>query len=146
MGASTGIGKALAIHYADQDTILGLAARRVDLLEDVASECRKDNAKTYVFKVDVTDEENCSKAAHEFIGITGGIDIVIANSGMGRNADLISGSNERITKIMSTNNIGVITTIIPFLQPIKNNNTGTLVSISSVHNFIPMPHIAGYSI
>ena len=51
MGASTGIGKALAMHYADQDTILGLAARRVDLLEGVASECRKDNAKTYVFKV-----------------------------------------------------------------------------------------------
>ena len=35
MGASTGIGKALAMHYADQDIILGLAARRVDLLEGV---------------------------------------------------------------------------------------------------------------
>jgi len=47
MGASTGIGKALAKRYANQDTILGLAARRVDLLENVAASCRKNNAQTY---------------------------------------------------------------------------------------------------
>ena len=46
MGASTGIGKALAKRYSNQDTILGLAARRVDLLENVAASCRKNNAKT----------------------------------------------------------------------------------------------------
>ena len=145
MGASTGIGKALATHYADQDTILGLAARRVDLLEDVARECRKDNAKTYVFKVDVNDEENCSIAANEFIGITGGIDIVIANSGMGSNDDLLSGSSERINKILSTNILGVTNTIIPFLPTMKNQNSGTIVGISSVASFIPLPNRGGYS-
>ena len=145
MGASTGIGKALATHYADQDTILGLAARRVDLLEDVARECRNDNAKTYVFKVDVNDEENCSIAANEFIGITGGIDIVIANSGMGSNDDLLSGSSERINKILSTNIIGVTNTIIPFLPTMKNQNSGTIVGISSVASFIPLPNRGGYS-
>lgn len=145
MGASTGIGKALATHYADQDTILGLAARRVDLLEDVARECRNDNAKTYVFKVDVNDEENCSKAANEFIGIAGGIDIVIANSGMGSNDDLLSGSSERINKILSTNILGVTNTIIPFLPTMKNQNSGTIVGISSVASFIPLPNRGGYS-
>ena len=145
MGASTGIGKALATHYADQDTILGLAARRVDLLEDVARECRNDNAKTYVFKVDVNDEENCSIAANEFIGITGGIDIVIANSGMGTNDDLLSGSSERINKILSTNILGVTNTIIPFLPTMKNQNSGTIVGISSVASFIPLPNRGGYS-
>jgi len=145
MGASTGIGKALATHYADQDTILGLAARRVDLLEDVARECRNDNAKTYVFKVDVNDEENCSIAANEFIGITGGIDIVIANSGMGSNDDLLSGSSERINKILSTNILGVTNTIIPFLPTMKNQNSGTIVGISSVASFIPLPNSGGYS-
>ena len=145
MGASTGIGKALATHYADQDTILGLAARRVDLLEDVARECRNDNAKTYVFKVDVNDEENCSIAANEFIGITGGIDIVIANSGMGSNDDLLSGSSKRINKILSTNILGVTNTIIPFLPTMKNQNSGTIVGISSVASFIPLPNRGGYS-
>ena len=145
MGASTGIGKALATHYADQDTILGLAARRVDLLEDVARECRNDNAKTYVFKVDVNDEENCSIAANEFIGITGGIDIVIANSGMGSNDDLLSGSSERINKILSTNILRVTNTIIPFLPTMKNQNSGTIVGISSVASFIPLPNRGGYS-
>ena len=48
MGASTGIGKALALKYANQNVILGLAARRVDLLEGVAGKCRKDNAKTTI--------------------------------------------------------------------------------------------------
>ena len=96
MGASTGIGKALAKRYANQDTILGLAARRVDLLENVAASCRKNNAKTYVFKVDVNDDKNCSNAASEFISISGGIDIVIANSGVGSNDKLLTGSSEII--------------------------------------------------
>ena len=41
MGASTGIGKALAINYASDNTILGLGARRVELLEELKEECEK---------------------------------------------------------------------------------------------------------
>lgn len=145
MGASTGIGKALALKYANQNVILGLAARRVDLLEGVAGKCRKDNAKTYVFKVDVTDEENCSNAANEFISITGGIDIVIANSGVGSNDKLLSGSSEIINKVLSTNILGVTNTIIPFLPTMKDQKSGTIVVISSVASFVPIPIRGGYS-
>ena len=43
MGASTGIGKALAINYAEKDVILGLASRRIDLLEIIKKECESLN-------------------------------------------------------------------------------------------------------
>ena len=145
MGASTGIGKALAKHYANKNVILGLAARRVELLEEVASQCRKSDAKTYVFKVDVTDEENCSKAAQEFISLTGGIDIVIANSGIGRNDDLLSGSSQKIKKVLSTNVLGVTNTVLPFIPAMKNQKIGTIVGISSVASFVPLPGRGGYS-
>ena len=145
MGASTGIGKALAKRYANQDTILGLAARREDLLENVAASCRKNNAKTYVFKVDVNDDKNCSNAASEFISISGGIDIVIANSGVGSNDKLLTGSSEIINKVLSTNILGVTNTIIPFLPTMESQKSGTIVVISSVASFVPIPIRGGYS-
>lgn len=145
MGASTGIGKALAIHYANKNTIIGLAARRIDLLEEVASQCRLNKAKAYVFKVDVTDEENCSIAAHEFISLAGGIDIVIANSGIGSNDDILTGSSQKINKVLSTNVLGVTNTVLPFLPTMKDQKNGSIVGISSVASFIPLPGRGGYS-
>ena len=58
MGASTGIGKALAIHYSNKNIILGLAARRLDLLEKVALECQNNNATVHIFKVDVRKKKD----------------------------------------------------------------------------------------
>ena len=75
MGASTGIGRALAQEYSKQNVILGLAARRLELLEEVAEICRKSNTETHIYKVDVTNENECSNSANDFINITGGIKI-----------------------------------------------------------------------
>ncbi len=48
MGASTGIGKALAIKYAKADTILGLASRRIELLEEIKIICESLSCKTFI--------------------------------------------------------------------------------------------------
>ena len=145
MGASTGIGKALALKYANQDVILGLAARRMDLLQNIAEECRKSSAITHIYKVDVTNEEDCSKSAIDFVNIAGGIDIVIANSGVGRNDDLLSGSSEKINKVLFTNILGVTNTILPFIPTLKYQSKGSIVVVSSVASFIPLPGRGGYS-
>ena len=145
MGASTGIGKALALKYANKNVTLGLAARRVELLENVAEACRQSNAITHIYKVDVTNEKDCSKSANEFVKIAGGIDIVIANSGVGRNDDLLSGSSEKINKVLFTNILGVTNTILPFIPTLKYQSKGSIVVVSSVASFIPLPGRGGYS-
>jgi len=145
MGASTGIGRALAQEYSKQNVILGLAARRLELLEEVAEICRKSNTETHIYKVDVTNENECSNSANDFINITGGIDIVIANSGVGRNDDILSGASDKINTVLSTNILGVTNTILPFIPTLKEQSSGSIVVISSVASFIPLPGRGGYA-
>ena len=145
MGASTGIGKALAINYAEKDVILGLASRRIDLLEIIKKECESLNCKTIIYKTDVRITSECEQSAKDFIKEAGGIDILIANSGVGSSDSIFSGTSEKINRVLETNILGVTNTILPFLPRMKEQKSGTIVVVSSVASFIPIPHKGGYS-
>ena len=145
MGASTGIGKALAINYAEKDVILGLASRRIDLLEIIKKECESLNCKTIIYKTDVRNTSECEQSAKDFIKEAGGIDILIANSGVGSSDGIFSGTSEKINRVLETNILGVTNTILPFLPRMKEQKSGTIVVVSSVASFIPIPHKGGYS-
>ena len=145
MGASTGIGKALAINYADEQVLLGLASRRIDLLEIIKEEIESLNCKTFIYKTDVRNKSECEQSAKKFIEVAGGIDILIANSGIGSSDDIFSGTSEKINRVLETNILGVTNTILPFLPRMKEQKSGTVVVVSSVASFIPIPHKGGYS-
>ena len=145
MGASTGIGKALAINYADKDVVLGLASRKIDLLEIIQKECESLNCKTIIYKNDVRNTSECEQSAKDFIKEAGGIDILIANSGVGSSDGIFSGTSEKINRVLETNILGVTNTILPFLPRMKEQKSGTIVVVSSVASFIPIPHKGGYS-
>ena len=122
MGASTGIGKALAINYASDNTILGLAARRIELLEELKKECELRNCETFIYENDVNISLDCERSAQDFIRKAKGIDIIIANSGVGSSDHLFSGSSEKINNVLHTNILGVTNTILPFLFKCRNKN------------------------
>ena len=82
-GASSGIGKALAFAYAKDNCILGLSARRIDLLEAVSTTCKELGGTVFTYQLDVQDAEKCSSIANNFISAAQGIDAVIANAGIG---------------------------------------------------------------
>src|SRR5215204_5847369 len=84
-GASSGIGEALALEIAKQGAILGLLARRVELLEELAEKCEAAGGAARVFACDVTDAEAVQKAADALRAEFGRIDILIANAGIGGN-------------------------------------------------------------
>ena len=145
MGASTGIGISLAINYADEQVLLGLASRKIDLLEKIKEECESLNCKTFIYKTDVRNKSECEQSAKKFIEVAGGIDILIANSGVGSSDDIFSGTSEKINRVLETNILGVTNTILPFLPRMKEQKSGTVVVVSSVASFIPIPHKGGYS-
>ena len=145
MGASTGIGKALAINYASDNTILGLGARRVELLEELKEECELRNCETFIYENDVNIPLDCERSAQDFIRKAKGIDIIIANSGVGSSDHLFSGSSEKINNVLHTNILGVTNTILPFLFEMQKQKQGKVVVVSSVASFIPIPHKGGYS-
>ena len=145
-GASSGIGEALAIEYAKRGAILGLCARRTEKLDDVANKCREFGAKeVLVYTLDVTDENQSTKIAKQFLDHVKNIDIVIANAGVAYSDKIGSGDPKQINKVISTNVIGVTNSIIPFVPNMKEAKSGKIVIISSIASFRPIAYHGGYS-
>ena len=144
-GASSGIGEALAYEYAKHNYIIGLSARRLDLLKNIASECKNLGGTPFIYELDVKDESKCNFIAQTFINDAEGIDCVIANAGIGGDDGLYTGSSNSINNILKTNILGVTNILMPFIPLMKKQNSGTLVCISSVASYVPLPFHGGYA-
>ena len=144
-GASSGIGEALAIAYSKKKYIIGLTARRIELLEKIAKRCTDLGGKTFIYKLDVNNQIDCKNVAQKFLKEANGIDIVIANAGIGGDDGLFSENSNKINAILNTNILGVTNSIMPFIPILKKQFSGTLVCISSVASFMPLPLHGGYS-
>jgi short-subunit dehydrogenase len=81
-GASSGIGRAMALNLAGQRAKLILAARRAELLEQVAAECRQLGAEAYAVQADISDEAQCKSLVAQAIEKFGRVDLLINNAGL----------------------------------------------------------------
>jgi short-subunit dehydrogenase len=81
-GASSGIGRAMALQLAGQGAKLVLAARRVDLLERVAAECRQLGTEALPVQTDISDEAQCRSLVERTIEKFGRLDLLVNNAGL----------------------------------------------------------------
>src|SRR5438552_387671 len=107
-GTTSGIGRALALHYAQPGVTLGLIGRRQDLLTTMATECTTRGATVIPAALDVQDEAAMRAYAEQFIYEAQGIDLVIANAGVGDRDDLGSGNAAYHTRLLAVNVLGVL--------------------------------------
>src|SRR6476620_9128200 len=84
-GASSGIGRALAVSLAQKGAKLGLIARDPHRLEQTLSECETVGGQAFRFVCDVTDPSAVRASADYLRKAVGRIDILIANAGIGGN-------------------------------------------------------------
>jgi NADP-dependent 3-hydroxy acid dehydrogenase YdfG len=82
-GASSGIGKAMAIEWARLGYRVALSARRQELLEEVALEIRNSGGEALVVPVDIMEEISIENAVQNIINTWGRLDIAVANAGFG---------------------------------------------------------------
>jgi hypothetical protein len=142
-GASSGIGESLARHYAETGSTIGLAARRHDLLSQLA-ESLPGRSATYA--LDVTDTTALQNAAEDFLRRFGVPDIVIANAGIsiGTAGDDLTDSI-KLQRVLNTNVVGMAASLAAFAPAMKKAGRGTLVGISSVAGFRGLPGAGAYS-
>ena len=144
-GASSGIGESLAYYYAQRQATIGIAARRLTKLESVARKCKELGGNPIIYLLDVSDQEKSKTAVEEFIAKTGGIDIVIANAGIGGEDNIISGDASAINEILKINILGVTNIVIPFIPAMEKQKSGKIGIISSIASFRGLPDHGGYS-
>lgn len=142
-GASTGIGAALARHYARPGTTLALFARRKDLLDALAATLPGAVA---VYPGDVADAESLSAAARDFVERFGAPDLVIANAGIsiGTDAGAIA-DMAKLRRVLEVNVTGMAATLAAFAPSMKAAGRGTLCGIASVAGFRGLPGSGAYS-
>src|SRR6185503_9748271 len=127
-GASSGIGEALAQHYAAPDSILGLISRRG------AGAGLPGTVVPYA--VDVTDVAALGRAAADFVSRFGAPDLVIANAGVGvgtHGDDLAD--VEKLRRTLEVNVAGLAASLAAFAPAMRRAGRGTLAGIASVAGF-----------
>ena len=143
-GANSGVGAALARHYAAVGVTLGLFARRKAGLDALAATLPQGKVATYTG--DVRDRDALERAAADFVTRFGAPDIVIANAGISRGT--VTGHREDLDDfraVFDTNVLGIVHTFHAFLSPMRERRSGTLVGIASVAGFRGIPGSGAYS-
>ena len=141
-GASSGIGEALARHYAAGGATLGLYARRLDLLERLQGELRPCEA----YCGDVRDAGALNAAAADFIARHGVPDLVIANAGVSFGNSTEEPADAQVFReILDTNVLGIVNTFHPFVAAMRARGCGTLAGIASVAGVRGLPGGTAYS-
>jgi short-subunit dehydrogenase len=144
-GASTGLGRGLADHYAREGAHLGLVARRESLLREVEKEWTARGARVEVYPGDVTDTDFMIRCANQFTLAAGGVDLVFANAGIGIVDRTREGESHEIARLMEVNVVGVTNTVVPFVPHMIERGSGILCATSSVAGHRALPGRAAYS-
>lgn len=142
-GASSGLGQALARHYAAEGATLALIARRRGALEEFA---RGLGVPVACYDADVRQPGPLRSAAVDFIARYGPPDIVIANAGVsGGTLTERADDFETVRAILETNVLGLASTFQPFIAAMRTAGAGRLVGISSVAGYRGLPGAGAYS-
>lgn len=142
-GASSGIGEALARHYAGRGATLGLFARRAQLLQALKASLP---STAEIYAGDVRDLQAVKAAASDFIARHGLPDLVIGNAGVSYGT-LTESERDAATfrEVLEVNVMGLVHTFHPFVAAMRERGSGTLAGIASVAGFRGLPGAAAYS-
>jgi short-subunit dehydrogenase len=143
-GASSGIGRGLAVEIAGRGGKLGLVARRAETLDEVVGEIEATGGKAIALPADVQEESSIAAAAEQLRGAFGPIDVLIANAGIGPTRDAAKFSAEEVANVFNVNVIGASNSVAAVLPNMLERAEGQLVVISSLAAYRGLPKSAAY--
>jgi short-subunit dehydrogenase len=140
-GASSGIGEALALEYAEPGVALALGGRNAERLEAVAAACRARGAEVEVRVGDVRDRAAMA-AWIEAVDDRRPLDLVIANAGIASSGQ---DASERTYAVFAVNVGGVFHTALPALARMRARGRGQIAIMSSLSAWIGLPSSVDYT-
>jgi len=144
-GASSGIGRALALEYARHAARLLLVARRRERLEELANEVRMAGGECEILVADVTDDGASERAVTLALERFGGGDIVVMNAGRGGPMFIDDFDTREVEKVMEVNYFSIVRMIGAVLPVMRSAGKGQLVAVSSLAAYRGMPGSGAYN-
>lgn len=143
-GASSGIGRGLAVELARRGAKVGLVARRADLLNEILHEIEAANGKALALPADVTNADSLGKAADRLRSHFGPIDVLLANAGVGATIDGAELKGSAVADVINVNVLGVANSVEAVVPEMVKRGQGHLVVISSLAAYRGLPKSAAY--
>ena len=139
-GASTGIGKALALKFAKNDWIVAASARRENLL----NELNEENSNIHPFPLDVTDIDQCRNVFENILQKFKNIEICVFGTGIHDPKSEKKFNLDKIRKIMEVNYFGVMNSINSIYEYYNSKESGQISIVSSVAGYRGLPAAGAY--
>ena len=145
-GVGSGIGKAIAMAYAEAGALLGVGDINENLLLKTTEDIKDKNENIISLKTDVSNEEQVKKLIDETVNAHGKLDIIVNNVSVAIGGYPITDmSNEDWQKIIGINFSSVFYGCKHSIPYFKKNNGGSIINIASVQAHNPLPGWAAYA-
>ena len=139
-GGSTGIGKALAIKFANEGWNVAISARRENLLKEISDE----NENIYGYPLDVTDKSKCKEVFEKIKNKFQNVDICFFSTGTWNPKKEKDIDLEQIENVFKINFFGTLNSIKTVEEYFKNKKEGMITIVSSIAGYRGLPNSTGY--
>ena len=144
-GASSGIGRELALRLADEGARVALIARRVERLRELAEQIRQRGREAFVVPCDVAVREEVGRAAQLVLEHFGGVDLLVNNAGYAGRRPFVEWDVEDIEHIMRVNYFGAVYWTKELLPHMVERGRGWLVFMASAAGKTGVPDESAYA-
>ncbi len=143
-GASSGIGRALAIKMASENWQVAASARSLEKLETLASESIDLPGNIYPFDLDITDTSNIRIVLDRIERDFGMIDLAVLNAGTHVADDATTLTGEHISALLQLNVVGTVECLHSVLDKMRRRGVGHVAIVSSLAGYGGLPGASAY--
>jgi short-subunit dehydrogenase len=144
-GASSGMGRLLALRFARQGARVALVARREPDLQQLASEIERGGGQTLVLRCDVGERAQVFAAAEEAQRRLGAIDILVNNAGYGHHRRFLDWDLDDMERMLRVNFLGTLYWTKALLPQMVARRSGWIVMMASVAGKLGVPEESAYA-
>ena len=139
-GASSGIGKALALKFANENWNVAISARRENILKEISES--NENIKS--FPLDVTDRSKCKEVFEQIKSHYGDVNICFFSTGTWNPKKEKDIDVEQMEDVFRVNFFGTVNAIKAVEEYFKNKKSGIITIVSSIAGYRGLPNSTGY--
>ncbi|MCY3545537.1 MAG: SDR family NAD(P)-dependent oxidoreductase [Gemmatimonadetes bacterium] len=143
-GASSGIGRGLALRLALDGYAVGLLARRAGHLREVAAEIGERGGIASVHRCDVSERAQVLHAVEDCSARLGPVDVLVANAGMGSHMPVDELNGDDVELVMRVNFLGAVHAVEALLPAMLARGSGQLVAVASLAGYCGLPRRPAY--
>lgn len=144
-GASSGIGKELALQLSQQHAKLLLTARRKEALVEVQLQCKQQTPHCHILAADLYDSADIKKLAEAAIDVYGHIDVIIHCAGVSQRSLAVNTTEEVYRQLMEINFFAPVNLTRYLLPHFASKQNGHIVILNSMAGLMGFPMRSGYS-